>query len=270
MGSKSSKSERPAPAGTKTIAVPKIPQDIIDETLDHLIADPDFSFKSLQSCALVSKSWVPSCRRHLFHTILFNKENMIGWLEAFPVPEEGPAHHVRHLRILAEERIPKEFFEHIPWFTNAEKVTLLGAPNWLHIYEYWRFPQSVTSLTINGDADPIKIGNIMGRLPNLNDLSLSGVSGSFLSGNQDKLWYQIGADLKGRFGGRLQLTNGYATDDIMDVLLGIPTGIHFTEMQIGGRHEFLSQTASLAEACATTLVKLSCTALYYRESYPFS
>ena len=60
------------PVKTKTVVLPRIPQEIIDEILDHLAADSDL--RSLRSCVLVSRSWVPSCRQHLFRAILFNSE----------------------------------------------------------------------------------------------------------------------------------------------------------------------------------------------------
>jgi hypothetical protein len=89
MGSKTSKAKRPTSAKPKTVVAPRVPQEIIDEILDHLALDSDF--ESLRSCALVSKSWVPSCRRHLFHTILFASWDMIRWLKMFPVPRRVPA-----------------------------------------------------------------------------------------------------------------------------------------------------------------------------------
>jgi len=40
-------------AETGTVVIPEIPQDIVDEILDHLAFGSDF--RSLQACALVSK-----------------------------------------------------------------------------------------------------------------------------------------------------------------------------------------------------------------------
>ena len=142
MGSKSSKARRPAPAktgkaipaGTETASAvaPRIPQEIVDEILDHLAADSDH--RSLSSCALVSKPWVPSCRRHLFHTILFTTKDMAKWLETFPVPEESPALYIRDLRVSTAsgyDSSPEKFFEYTLWFRNVERVTLLGNGRWI-------------------------------------------------------------------------------------------------------------------------------------------
>ena len=270
MGSKTSKAKRLSPAETETV-VPSIPQEIVDEILDHLATSSDFRFRSLQSCALVSKLWVPSCRRHLFRTILFTSKDMARWLKAFPVPEESPAHYVRHLRFKVGwyHKLPEEFFEHIPWFTNVERMTLSGdgTPFWMN--SFWRSPPSITSVAIDVEAAPMRVQAIMAQLPNLDSLSLSGLLAPFVAVDW-KTSPGIGTILRGRFGGRLRLANGYACEDIMNMLLEIPTGVHFTEVQIGGRHEYLPLTVNLAEACAETLVKLSYTISSYCQFHPFS
>ena len=126
MGSKPLKGERPAPVKVKTVIVPEIPQDVIDEILPHLVTYSEFG--SLRACSLVSKSWVPSCQPHLFHTAFFTSDSVSGWLKTFLSPEDSPAHHVRDLRIQIGGLyfVPQTFFECIPWFTNAEKIPLLG------------------------------------------------------------------------------------------------------------------------------------------------
>ena len=258
MGSRSSKAKRPTPVETRADFTPRTPQEIVDEILDHLAADSDH--RSLRLCALVSKSWVPSCRRHLFHTILFTMRDMAQWLETFPVPEKSPAHYIRDLRMSTGgyDSSPEKFFEYTPWFRNVERVTLLGDGRW--IPTLWRLPHSVTSLTINTDeAAFAQIQGIMTHLPNLDDLSLSGspvpVDRRTLAG--------IGTTLNGRFGGQLRLLKGLVDKDIMNMLLEVPTGLHFTEMEVCGTNECLLPTVRLAEACAKTLVKFSYTVSCY-------
>ena len=241
------------------VVSPRMPQEVIDEILCRLAVDSDPN--SLKSCTLVSKSWATSCRRHLFHAVTFTLRNMNRWLEAFPVPEESPAHLVRDLgfQVGGGDYAPENFLEHIPWFTNVERVSLLaqqGRPRPLWISQYWRLPQSATSLTISADAIPLAlILNVMARLPNLDDLSLSGM---YLLNSP--LPQVAGAHLKGRFGGSLRLAGGPADKGVMDALLEIPTGLRFTEVTIHSmRNRFLS-AARLMEACSRAPVKLSYTA----------
>ena len=264
MDEETSKSNRLTSAKTKAVTVPRIPQEIIDEILDHLTG-----FKCLQSCALVSKSWTPSCRRHLFHAILFTSIHMARWLETFPVPENSPTHLIRHLHfsIGMFDDIPEKFFEYTPWFTNVEKATLSDRGfHPLRIPSFWRLPQSVTSLTIGPYtcAGLMRVRDIMAQLPNLDNLSLS-----WSIAEPDGALLGAGRVLRGRFCGKLRLLRGCASDaDVVGMLLEIPTGIHFTEVQIENVHECLLSAVRLTDACVKTLVKLSYTIFFYRKPFP--
>jgi len=256
---------------TRTAITPPIPQEIIDEILGHLATDPAYSaVPSLRSCSLVSKSWISPCRRHLFYTATFYASNDLdGWLKAFPVPEGSPAHHVRDLCVwiggddcVSEE----EFLKYTLWFTNAEKLTLLGhgifSP--LRVPSSWRLPQSVTSLTIKTNVFTlVDIRDIMAKLPNLDNLLLSGRLAV------GKVSLELGRGLRGRFGGQLQLVDGPADEGAMDMLLEIPTGLRFTNIQIYCSNEPLSSTVKLAEACGNTLVKLFYSTPVYGSSRSF-
>lgn len=117
------------------------------------------------------------------------------------------------------------------------------------------FPQSVTSLTVNAGMtiDALQIHNILAQLPNLNDISLSG---SLSAMNRNKL-SGIGAALTGSFRGRLRLLERHADADVMNMLLEVPTGLHFTQVEVLGVHDCLISTVRLVEACERTLVKLT-------------
>ena len=240
--------------------IPRTPQEVTDKILAHLAADSDLG--SLRSCTLVSKSWIPLCRQHLFHTVTFTWLSIEGWLETFPVPEESPAHLVRCLGIQLglSDNEPEKVFEHSPWFTNVERVIISARHGWpLHIRPHWRLPQSTTSLTLNVDVITLAgIMSIMTGLPNLDNLSLSGtfLLNRFLS-------LEDGMDPRGRFGGRLRLIGGLAEETLMETLLEIPTGLRFTEVEIRCTRNVLLPTVSLVEGCSKTLVKLSYTISLY-------
>jgi len=125
---------------------------------------------------------------------------------------------------------------------------------------------SVTSLTINTNMFTlVEIGDIMAQLPDLDDLSLSW---SLLSEDRGAL-LGIGTVLRGRFGGRLVLRDGCADEGVMNVLLEIPTGLRFTEVQIYCTHRCLSSAIRLVEACGNTLVKMSYAVTFYHGFHPF-
>ena len=256
MASKTSNTERPIAMETETTVIPRIPQEVVDEILDYLALDSDS--KSLRPCALVSKPWVPSCRRHLFHTIVFTSKAAAGWLKMFPDPEESPVNYVRDLRFAlgAHSGAPRKFFEYIPCFTNVERMAWLGHGrfrlSWIPLLG--KLPQSLTSLTIETDTATLtQIQDILVQLPKLNDLSLS----VFLGMAERNALPGMGTVLRGRFGGKLRLFNGHADRDVINMLLEVPTGLHFTEVHVRGTHESFLSTVRLTEVCGRTLVRLS-------------
>jgi len=194
------------------------------------------------------------------------------------VREESPAHHVKDLRLHIGEhtRIPEKILECIPWFTDVDMISLLGyavvplgyggfSPLWEPLF--WKLPMSVRSLTVNTSAVTLlQVRDIMAQLPNLDDLVLSRlaeVGGRKLPG--------IGTVLKGKFGGRLMLSGECVCEDVVNMLLEIPSGLRFVELDIYCTHDPLPSSAvRLARACRKTLVKLSHTVDYHRKPYSFS
>lgn len=124
-------------------------------------------------------------------------------------------------------KVPRRFFEHVPCFTGVERVTILGYGRWETFRQVLGgLPQPVTSVYISrtGTVGPLEIRDILARLPNLNDLSLSGslfvIPGDKLRG--------MGTVLRGDFGGQLRLLKRLAVTEIVNTLLEVPTGLHFT------------------------------------------
>ena len=251
MDSTTSKAMRPVPTKLKTVT---ITQDIIDEILDHLATGSE----PLLAYALVSKSWVHPCRRHLFRIVFFTSRNMEKWFKTFPVHEESPAHHVRDLRVRVGggQCVPESFFEFTQCFSNLERICLNGYGGIppLRIPSLWRLPQSLTSLFVpTNTINLVQIRDIMGQLPNLNNLyleePLAAVDREELAG--------IGTILSGKFGGNFSLYAASPNQGVIDMLLEIPSGLHFTEVQVHYKHNHLPSVVRLAEACCKTLVKLS-------------
>ena len=264
MDSETTTTERSASAETSAATVsvtPRIPQEIIDEILDLLSAGgKQDSGPSLRSCCLVAKSWVASCRRHLFHTVSFTWRNATDWIETFPIPQEGPAHFVRELRFWSPGRrfdAPEEFFDHIPWFPGVRSISWKGEAGlqpFLRILSLGRLPQSVTSLSIEmSTVSVLQIRDAMALLPNLNDLKLAG---SLVMIDRTRL-RGIGGALRGDFCGKLTLLKEHVHPDIVDMLLGVPTGLHFTELHIHGTKQNLHLVVRLSEACGKNLTKLT-------------
>ena len=257
---------------TSPAVAPGIPHDIVDEILDRLNTDSDFRL-SLLTCSLISKSWVTPCRRRLFHNVTLTGGDMVGWLKTFPVPERSLAHLVRELTLSLGGRhaAPEEFFRHTQWFTNVEKLTVSGIQGFQPVWipPFGRLPESVTSLTIDTDiVTLLEIRDLMMQLPNLKDLAFSG---SLHKVGRDGL-RGIGTVLRGGFGGQLRLLRlkRHADTDVMNMLLEVPTGLHFTEVHTIAVNDCLPPTARLTEACGKNLVKLTYSVDDHCKSIPIS
>ena len=253
--SKTSKATQSTSTGSKTVAAPenpRVPPEITDRILDHLAADPD-SKPSLRSCSLVAKSWVASCRYYLFYTILFDWGDIQRWLRTFPVPEQAPTHLVRHICLSNGIRLDfyyHEFLRHIQGFTNLEAISMHGTGQIWWVPWLVGLPQSVTTLAISSDGISIlQVQRIMAQLPNLNNLSLSGD----IRMPDRKELQGIGTALRGRFGGCLTLG---MLGEVVTMLLEIPTGLHFTRLNICPWYDCLPPAVRLTEACSKTLVEL--------------
>jgi len=269
MCSETSKANLPTPVKTEIVIIPRIPQDLIDEILDHLAADSDF--RALWDCVIVSNSWAKSCRPRLFHTVTFTSRDMDRWLKTFPVPEQSPACHVRDLcvEIGWTDPVPDKFFEYTPRFTDVKNISLSGhitPPSSLRPSS-WKLPQSITSLTVNASVFTlVQVRDVMSQLPNLDDLTLMG---SLVNVDRREL-SGIGTCVKGRFGGKLKLCGEFVGEDVADMLLEVPSGLHFTEAIIHCTPECLPPAVRVAEACCKTLVKLSYPVVFTRKSHLFS
>ena len=59
---------------------PTFPLEILDHIVDLLHDDTE----ALKQCCLVSKSWMPRTRRHLFVDVVFRGHSLKLWKETFP------------------------------------------------------------------------------------------------------------------------------------------------------------------------------------------
>ena len=72
-----------------------LPAELLDHIVDHLD-----TICALRSCCLVSKSWIPRARRHLFAKIKFDtRQKLHSWKRTFPDPLTSPACYANTLSI---------------------------------------------------------------------------------------------------------------------------------------------------------------------------
>ena len=79
-----------------------LPLEILDYIGGHLFDNPT----ALKACCLVSKSWVPQTRKHLFFRVEFYApaSHFEMWKKTFLNPSDSPAHY--YARSLSVQRFP--------------------------------------------------------------------------------------------------------------------------------------------------------------------
>ena len=97
------------------------------ESLDHVADLLHDTECSLRNCCLISKSWVPCTRKHLFADIKIRSEDHLRpWNETFPDPSTSPAHYTKTLYVGCPHVITATDTELDGWITGFSSVVHLG------------------------------------------------------------------------------------------------------------------------------------------------
>ena len=101
---------------------PRLPAELLDYIVNFLHDTQD----ALRCCSLVSKSWLPRTRRHLFAEIKFKTgDDLESWITMFPDPSTSPAHYARSLVISCPDEFETADAEEGGWITTFFRVTHL-------------------------------------------------------------------------------------------------------------------------------------------------
>jgi hypothetical protein len=125
---------------------PSIPPEIWDYILDLLHGESE----TLRRCCLVSKSWVPRTRKHLFREILILfSADVDAWKEAFPDPVNSPACYTHPLTVGCEHVTAGVAAEEDGWiraFYNVVQLRIFGGMRNLHLHP---LPQLLSGLQLS-------------------------------------------------------------------------------------------------------------------------
>lgn len=227
--------------------IPALPQELLDEIMDHLAED----YISLRHCSMAARTFVPSCRRHLFRRVVFRPHTLPTWKITFPDPSTSPAAYTREMRIHLTSDAPTQLAEYMPYFTNVRNLTLNGGRcetgEW--ISSIGRLPTSIRSLTMQFvSITDVQVLKIMEQLPNLDDFSLWTSRGAGLSA-------EAGEILGGRYGGNLDLKVFHAS--LVRSLLKAPEGLGFKSIKAScNTEDDFPAYVDLVATCRDTLSEL--------------
>ena len=243
---------------------PHLPPEILDHIVDHL-HDTKYT---LRNCCLVSKSWIPRARRHLFADIKFHlTKDLELWKKAFPDPSTSPARYAEALLIRCPEAVADADAEAGGWITAFSRVAHLWLQSWVigstssaPFAPFHRLSPVVKSLYVELDTlESPHIFDLILSFPLLEDLTMNIHYKALIEDDDSPDWPLTSAQPSSpqMFTGSLKLLLMGGVKRVTHWLLSLPGGIHFRKLIWGWTHEeHLSLMMALVEGCSQTLESL--------------
>ena len=225
-----------------------LPPEIFDLIIEDLYDDPT----ALKACCLVSKSWVPRTRRHLFARILFHRgrSTIRSWTETFPDPFNSPGHHTRDLRIyepLPNKRAWIHYFQHV------EKLSIIAfewGTNETCLVQLHGLSPTIKSLHLVHPCIPSPaVFNLVYSFPLLEDLTICRGEAE-----SDSSYEWVAPPTLPKFTGTLHLIEEIRSTALP--LLALPNGLHFTKIMASCPIGDGGLVMDLVSRCSDTLESL--------------
>ena len=238
---------------------PNLPPELLDHIVDLLYDDVD----ALKRCCLVSKSWIPGARKHLFADVKLRFPTRLqAWKNAFPNSSTSPACYAKSLFIGYPGEATVADAQDVGWiqtFSCVERLVVHVDNPKISLTPFHGFSPSIKSLHVDFTCSPCSIFNLIYSFPLLEDLSLA-------------LFYSIDhtADFDERpttpqppdspvFTGSLKLFVRVpeGIKSMARWLMSLPSGLHFRELKLSlGCKEDVSPISALVARCSSTLESL--------------
>jgi len=237
-----------------------LPPEINDSVVDSLRDEPE----ALKQCCLVSKSWVPLTRKHLFGTVVVEQEHHLkAWKKTFPDLVESPAYHARTLFIGCPHAVKTGDAEVGGWIrtfynvVNLEVWTSMDSSDRdVSLIPFHNFSPVLKSLRVFTSSIPrSRIFDLVSSLPLLEDLAM--IDHTHIDGLGGSDWY-CGSFRPSATSpiltGTLELNLKRKMERTARLLLSLPNGLHFRKLRCRWEiEENALWTKALVEACSDTL-----------------
>ena len=241
---------------------PRLPEELMDSIVDLLRNDR----KALKICCLVSKSWIPRARTHLFTDIeIPTVTRLQSWKTTFSDPNTSPARYTKFLYVKCPQAVAvadREEGGWIPTFSRVECLSIFipclraGEPA-ISLLPFHGFSPVIKSLSLENYSLPSsQIFNLAYSFRLLEDLSL--FTSTDLSTHEDGGFDEKPIPIQPPLTGSLTLSAQDGAHLIVSRLLSLPDGLRFRELNLGCNYEedTLSMT-TLVERCCSTLESLA-------------
>ena len=232
---------------------PHLPPELLDLIVDLQHDTED----TLESCCLVSKSWIPRTRKHLFSHIEFHTPSRLrSWKTSFPDRFTSPPRYAKSLSVCCPQAVTAADAEGggwIPTFSHIVRfeVYITAADGHEHLIPFLRFSPLLKSLSVTYLAPPsARILNFVYSFPLLEDLFVSACDRSPVVEDGDNLDV-VQPSSPPLFTGSLELSG---TDHIVPQLLSLPGGLYFWKLSLRWNHgKDVLLTRELVKTCCSTL-----------------
>lgn len=237
---------------------PPLPEELLDHIVDFLHGSKD----ALESFCLVSKSWIPRCRKHLFDYVEFcHSANLQSWKNTFPDPSTSPARYAKTLLVGCPEFVAAEDAQDDGWIPTFTRVVCLKidasraryhykAPD-IPLGHFRGLSPILKSLHITSNVLLAQTFYLVCSFPLLEDLSL------VISHQYGSRFGKVDAaqpSILQPFTGTLKFSMHSGTSTVATLLLSLPGGLHFRKLDLVGIYGDASPLATaLVERCSHTL-----------------
>ena len=254
---------------------PYFPAEMLDHIVDHLHDAKDV----LKNCSLVSKSWIPRTRWHLFANISFPTTRSVqSWKNIFPDPANSPARYAKTLYFGSNvvAAADAEVGGWIRGFSSVVHLALFIRRSFLSgsssLVPFHGFSPAMKSLRMILVIFPSpQIFNLVLSFPLLEDLAVIPPYRASLDRGNGPDWPPAVAHPSSppMLTGSLEIYPDGAMGAFVTLLLSLPGGIHFRKLTLTwlrmGDH---SLTMALVGECSYTLESLDITCNILGQSDP--
>lgn len=235
---------------------PRLPPELLDHVID-LLHDTKHTLKE---CSLVSRSWIPRTRKHLFASIKIKTEaELNSWREMFPDPSTSLARHAETLIVGCSHIVAAADAEVDGWirgFSHVERMELTGKGVYLDgsaisLLPFHGFSSAMKSLRVELDIIPsLEVFNLILSLPRLEDLAVLGFHSIDDEGIPATVRPSSSPIVTATFLGGMK--------HIIRRFLSLPGGVDFRKLTLlWNQEQDLPLTMSLVEGCSHTLEDLT-------------
>ena len=236
-----------------------LPPEIHDLIVDFLHDEGS----ALKACCVVSKSWVPRGRRHLFALIVFHAHphthphtrppQIHQWVKTFPDPSKSPAHYTRSLVICGSLAAIAPNVSWIRAFSDIAQLRLDAddGPH-LSLISLRGFSRTLKSLHLSyrSSLPPSETFGFVCSFPLLEDLFL------VPPGNDRMIRKWSIPSTSPKFTGTLDLRPCHGMNTAVRYLVQLPDGLRFTEIRLFFASRDAEAVTNLLSNCSETLESL--------------